>query len=221
MHRLSLPLAAALAAVLAGCATAPVEETQGQRMARSAPAVSVTARGETAAVGTANADAADDPAIWRNLSDPAGSLIVGTDKKAGVYVYGLDGKARDFVDAGQVNNVDLRDGVAIKGSMGVLVAASDRNDLAAAKLALFRLDPATAKLTVLGKVGAGAGEAYGVCFYRDASGLYAFSVLKDGTVVHGTAFGLDPYFRISYATSTELLEEACRRIIRFCEGLAD
>jgi aspartate aminotransferase len=40
-------------------------------------------------------------------------------------------------------------------------------------------------------------------------------------VVHGTAFGLDPYFRISYATSTALLEEACRRIIRFCESLKD
>jgi aspartate aminotransferase len=40
-------------------------------------------------------------------------------------------------------------------------------------------------------------------------------------VVHGSAFGLDPYFRISYATSTELLEEACTRIIRFCEGLRD
>ena len=40
-------------------------------------------------------------------------------------------------------------------------------------------------------------------------------------VVHGTAFGLDPYFRISYATSTALLEEACTRIIRFCERLAD
>ena len=37
--------------------------------------------------------------------------------------------------------------------------------------------------------------------------------------VHGTAFGMDPYLRISYATSTELLEEACRRIIRACEAL--
>jgi aspartate aminotransferase len=37
--------------------------------------------------------------------------------------------------------------------------------------------------------------------------------------VHGTAFGLDPYLRISYATATELLEEACRRIIRACEAL--
>jgi len=35
-------------------------------------------------------------------------------------------------------------------------------------------------------------------------------------VVHGSAFGLGPNFRISYATSEEMLEEACRRIQRFC-----
>lgn len=38
-------------------------------------------------------------------------------------------------------------------------------------------------------------------------------------VVHGTAFGLAPNFRISYATSNECLEEACARIQRFCAGL--
>jgi aspartate aminotransferase len=38
-------------------------------------------------------------------------------------------------------------------------------------------------------------------------------------VVHGAAFGLSPYFRISYATSTAELEEACRRIQRFCNSL--
>ena len=38
-------------------------------------------------------------------------------------------------------------------------------------------------------------------------------------VVHGTAFGLGPAFRISYATKTADLEEACRRIQRFCGGL--
>ena len=37
--------------------------------------------------------------------------------------------------------------------------------------------------------------------------------------VQGSAFGLSPYFRISYATSTELLEEACRRIQRACAAL--
>ncbi|WP_297322764.1 pyridoxal phosphate-dependent aminotransferase [uncultured Bartonella sp.] len=39
-------------------------------------------------------------------------------------------------------------------------------------------------------------------------------------VVHGTAFGLGPAFRISYATSEKLLEEACQRIQRFCSSLS-
>jgi len=38
-------------------------------------------------------------------------------------------------------------------------------------------------------------------------------------VVHGAAFGLSPFFRISYATATETLEDACHRIQRFCAGL--
>ena len=38
-------------------------------------------------------------------------------------------------------------------------------------------------------------------------------------VVQGAAFGLDPYFRISYATSTEALAEACTRIQRACQAL--
>ena len=39
-------------------------------------------------------------------------------------------------------------------------------------------------------------------------------------VVQGTAFGLAPHFRISYATSTATLEEACRRIQRACGALS-
>ncbi|MDX2277827.1 MAG: pyridoxal phosphate-dependent aminotransferase [Hyphomonadaceae bacterium] len=39
-------------------------------------------------------------------------------------------------------------------------------------------------------------------------------------VVHGAAFGLSPAFRISYATSTEELEDACTRIQRFCGSLS-
>ncbi len=38
-------------------------------------------------------------------------------------------------------------------------------------------------------------------------------------VVPGVAFGLSPYFRLSYATSTELLEKACDRIKKFCDSL--
>jgi len=39
------------------------------------------------------------------------------------------------------------------------------------------------------------------------------------SVVHGSAFGLAPHFRISYATSEAQLEDACGRIQRFCAGL--
>ena len=44
-------------------------------------------------------------------------------------------------------------------------------------------------------------------------------VAEGAAVVHGTAFGLGPNFRVSYATSAEILEEACTRIQRFCNSL--
>ena len=37
--------------------------------------------------------------------------------------------------------------------------------------------------------------------------------------VHGSSFGLGPNFRVSYATANDKLEEACRRIQRFCNSL--
>lgn len=47
-------------------------------------------------------------------------------------------------------------------------------------------------------------------------------LLEDGGVaaVQGAAFGLEPYFRISYATSTEALEDACARIKASIEKLS-
>jgi aspartate aminotransferase len=55
---------------------------------------------------------------------------------------------------------------------------------------------------------------------RDSEGFVRYLLEGEGVaVVHGAAFGLDPYLRISYATATDLLEEACGRIIRACEAL--
>ena len=170
MRRL-LPLAAALAC--SACAVTPPPAP-----INSLPAASVTARAETAPVGTALADAADDPAIWRNPADPAASLIVATDKKAGLHVYGLGGASRFFEPDGRLNNVDLVD----MGQRGVIVVASDRNDPRRARLRLYRLDTAAAKLLPLGVVVGGRGEAYGVCLWANAGALHAFSVLKDGTI---------------------------------------
>ncbi len=153
---------------LAACA--PPAVVPGVRTA------SITADAQTAAVKNSD-DAADDPAIWRNAANPAASLIVGTDKQAGLYVYDLQGRVRDFRDAGRVNNVDL-----VETPDGVIVAASDRSDDANAHIALFRLDTATARLMPLGRVPAGVGEAYGMCLWATPGALTAFVVIKDGTI---------------------------------------
>ena len=51
--------------------------------------------------------------------------------------------------------------------------------------------------------------------------IFSMLLLKEKlvSVVQGEAFGLSPYFRISYATSLENLEIACKRIKEFCEEL--
>jgi 3-phytase len=91
--------------------------------------------------------------------------------------------------AGQVNNVDLRDGVAMasagNGLPGVLVGASDRTDLTRGHIALFRLETSTANLLPLGRLPVAQGEAYGFCLWRRSSDrmLFAFLVMKDGAVV--------------------------------------
>lgn len=159
--------------LLAGCATP-------QPVLSPLPTASVTAKVETQPVATME-DAADDPAIWRNASNPGQSLIIGTDKRAGIHVYDLQGRQVSFTPSPRLNNVDLRD---VGGSIGILVAASDRQDLAQAQMALFRLDTAARKLMPLVTLPVGAGEAYGMCLWQRASdkALFGFVVLKDGRI---------------------------------------
>lgn len=174
----SVTMAGFFTLLLPGCTA----RTPGwAEIAARSPAPVVTASGETDAVATANADAADDPAIWRDPRDPSRSLIVGTDKKAGLNVYDINGRQRHFVDAGRVNNVDLIE-ATIGGRAGVLVAASDRNDPLNAKIALFELDTMAATLRPLGAVAAGPGEAYGLCLASQGGAIHAYMVAKDGAI---------------------------------------
>jgi 3-phytase len=159
--------------LITGCATP-------QPVMSPLPTASVTAKVETTPVATME-DAADDPAIWRNAADPSASLVIGTDKRAGIHVYDLAGRQVSFTPSPRLNNVDLRD---MGGDTGVLVAASDRQDLANAAIALFRLDTAARKLVPLASIPVGKGEAYGMCLSRRASdkALFGFVVLKDGRI---------------------------------------
>lgn len=54
----------------------------------------------------------------------------------------------------------------------------------------------------------------------DADFVSALLEEEHVAAVHGGAYGMSPYFRISYATDTASLEEGCRRIARFCGALS-
>jgi aspartate aminotransferase len=51
---------------------------------------------------------------------------------------------------------------------------------------------------------------------------FALALLEEAHValVQGAAYGMSPYVRVSYATDTDSLREACTRIQEFCKGLA-
>jgi myo-inositol-hexaphosphate 3-phosphohydrolase len=163
-------VAAASLLVLAACETTPPPSPLAT--------ASVPALAETDPVASVD-DAADDPAIWRNAADPAKSLVVGTDKKAGLHVFDLGGKRLSFTPSPRLNNVDLRE-----TARGVLVAASDREDLLNARMDLYLLDIATATLKPLGRYPSGPGEAYGMCLWKRSGdgALFGFVVLKDGRI---------------------------------------
>ncbi len=156
--------------IAAACATIPSGD----------PAVTVTAVAETVPVGTENEDAADDPAIWRNSSDPSQSLIVGTDKKAGLHVYNLNGQQLGFMPGAGLNNVDLVD----LPWGGVLVAASDRSDLTTAHIQLAVLNTETGALMAKDRVSVGPGEGYGICLGEPGEdrSLTVFSAPKNGVI---------------------------------------
>jgi aspartate aminotransferase len=56
----------------------------------------------------------------------------------------------------------------------------------------------------------------------DSDGDFAAALLEEEgvAVVPGAAFGLSPFFRVSYATGMDALQDACRRIQRFCASLS-
>jgi 3-phytase len=142
----------------------------------------VTATAETDPTPSAG-DAADDTAIWIHPGDPALSVVIGTDKNAGIAVYDLAGDELHFRPDGEINNVDLRYGFPLGGETVDLAVASDETT---ATLAVYAVDPVARSLV---GVAAGGGiaisiEPYGSCMYRSplSGRYYAFATSRSGVV---------------------------------------
>ncbi len=124
-------------------------------------------------------DAADDPAIWFNSQTPEKSLVLGTDKKAGLGVYDLQGDLMQFLPVGRLNNVDVKSDVIYQGKSIALAAASHRDHNS---IALFAIDQNTQQVTELPEINTTLADVYGLCMYQPASlsALYVFINDKDG-----------------------------------------
>lgn len=155
------------ALVLSACAAAPPFD----------PLPEAPAFVETAAVGSPD-DAADDPAIWIDSENAANSVILGTDKQAGLYVYGLDGAVRDFLPLGALNNIDIRQGVTIGAFSGDLAAASNRTDNT---VTLFTI--AGGRVAKSGAFPSAITEPYGLCLGVSGGGVFAFVTYKTGDLI--------------------------------------
>lgn len=142
------------------------------------PSPIVLAAVETAPVAS-RGDAADDPAIWVNPVDPARSLVLGTEKQAGLYVYRLDGAVAQFLPVGRLNNVDLRQGVTVGDFTGDIAAATNRSD---DTVVLFTIT-ADGVLAPAGSFASAVAEPYGFCLGLVADVFTAFVTHKTGEVV--------------------------------------
>ena len=156
-------LASVSALVLAACATVP-----------DVPVSEVMVDAETAPAG-ATGDSADDPAIWAHPTDPAQSLILGTNKQEGLVVFALDGSERQRLPIGPINNVDLRQGPG--AAYDIAVASNDTQGIS-----VFSIDRATGDVKHVNDVPTGKEEPYGICLgINDGPGI-AGVTYKDGTI---------------------------------------
>lgn len=136
---------------------------------------------ETESVASGD-DAADDPAIWVNPDDPAKSLVIGTDKQAGLAVYDLKGNQVSFRADGEMNNVDLRTEFRLGSNPIVLVGASNRTN---GSIALYALDSSSGELNSVTARTLDTGiDVYGFCLHRNVKtgDHFAFVNSKRGDV---------------------------------------
>jgi 3-phytase len=146
-----------------------------------APAGNKTATAETDPVPNTG-DAADDPAIWVNPSNPALSTIIGTNKLGGLAVYDLSGKQLHYYGGIRPNNVDVRYGFNLGGTQVDIVTASETDS---DTILVYRIDPGSRGLVDVRASARDTGFGVaGLCMYKSPSSgrYYVFVSDSSGNV---------------------------------------
>jgi len=182
-------LTAASMLALAACATHEVD-FQGEGAGVIGEGTTVHAALETPSVGAPGQDAADDPAVWASVTpvivqgQSVQGFVAGTDKKSGLYIYGLDGAILQFLPEGLLNNIDIVDGLIVDGRNQLVLGASDRTP-GKVGVTLYLFDPAGTGANAVrlwGHIATDVVEPYGFCFARRGETIDAILVGHEGEV---------------------------------------
>jgi 3-phytase len=126
-------------------------------------------------------DSYDDPAVWLHPTDPAKSLILGTNKKGGLHAFDMDGREVQVVTPGCLpDNVDVMYGFPLRGRPTDIAVAGCRQK-GKPCVRVWAIDADTGRLAeVTGPDGIavfGGGVPYGSCTYHSrATGRFYFFV---------------------------------------------
>jgi len=165
---------------------------------------------ETEAVKTSG-DAADDPAFWLNKKNPEKSIVLGTDKKSGIYAYDLSGKTLNYFPMGRINNIDLRNDYLIQNRTVSLLAGTNR-DLNRIDFLLIESNGSVIEYfnnsyqTELSSV-------YGLCMFKDKDNSKTFIFVTDEESLAIYQYEITSYAPISAklvkTIQTQSVSEGC------------
>lgn len=150
---------------------------------------------------------ADDPAIWVNPTDPAKSIIYGTDKikeKGGIYAFNLEGKVVQRIEnLDRPNNCDVEYGVA---GQDILVATERKKN----RLRIFSIDKTTGQLAdISGDTKVFEGETgdrqepMGVGLYKDPTTGRTYAAISRSA---GPATGYLGYYELITNSTTKKID---------------
>lgn len=180
-HRgVTLALTALVLASCTGIQTADTDNATSGLSGEAAPNVTAPVIAPVLVTQAVAVDS-DDPAIWLDPENPAGSLVLGTDKGGSIFVFDLDGKIladKTVTGLGRMNNVDIEYGLALDGVKTDIAVATDRPT---SQLRVYRLPEVTAVDGGGIEVFAGqepANRPMGVALYKRASDGAIFAIVS-------------------------------------------
>ena len=146
-------------------------------------------------------DAADDPAFWFNKKEPSKSVIFGTDKKAGLHSFSLNGKRMQFISSGKINNIDSRSGYSFGAKNFSILAGSNASNNSII-IYLINEDGIIEKLNK-NEFKTELEGVYGLCMYKSSKSKATYIFVSDAIALTINQYRVLNFFPIK----TQLVRE--------------